>query len=85
MPIWFDLKGPKVRFLAQGNPQRERERERETPICVEESKIVHSHHSQQQSNCCTNERGRMGKKSRGTKPFSLYFAKPVQPYRFPVL
>ena len=48
-------------------------------------KIIHSHHSQQQSNCCTNERGRMGKKPRETKSFSLYFAKPVQPYRFPVL
>ena len=48
-------------------------------------KIVHSHHSQQQSNYCTNERGRMGKKSRETKLFSMYFAKPVQPYRFSVL
>ena len=48
-------------------------------------KIVHSHHSQQQSNCCTNERGQMGKKSRETKSFSLYFAKSVQPYRFPIL
>ena len=48
-------------------------------------KIVHSHHSQQQSNYCTNERGRMGKKPRETKSFSLYFAKPVQPYRFSVL
>ena len=33
-------------------------------------KIVYS---QQQSNCCTHERGRMGKKSRETKSFSLYF------------
>ena len=48
-------------------------------------KIIHSHHSQQQSNCCMNERGQMGKKPRETKSFSLYFAKPVQPYRFPVL
>ena len=47
--------------------------------------IIHSHHPKRQSNCCTNERGRMGKKSRETKSFSLYFAKPVQPYRFPVL
>ena len=35
-------------------------------------KIVHSHHSQQQSNCCTNERGWMGKKSRETKSFSVF-------------
>ena len=45
--------------------------------------IVHSHHSQQQSNYCTNERGLMGKKSRETKSFSLYFAKPIQSYQFP--
>ena len=44
--------------------------------------IIHSHHSQQQSNCCTNERGWMGKKSRETKSFSLYFAKSVQSYQF---
>ena len=48
-------------------------------------KIVHSYHLQQQSNCYINERGWMGKKSKETKSFSLYFAKLVQPYRFPVL
>ena len=48
-------------------------------------KIIHSHNSQQQSNCCTNERGRMGKKPRETKSFSLYFGKLVQPYRFSIL
>ena len=41
VPVWFDLKGPKVRFPAQGIPERERERERDQcvlGVCVEESK-----------------------------------------------
>ena len=34
--------------------------------------IIHSHHSQQQSNYYTNERGWMGKKSRETKSFFVF-------------
>ena len=98
VPIWFDLKGPKVHFLAQGNPQRERERERERHLFVWRKvklfiPIIHSNkvtaaptreaewerNQEKQSHFLYS----LSKKKK--KSFSLYFAKPVRPRRFPIL